>query len=79
MELFETANPGEPAPQVDPEDLKTVWEYIRQCHEAATGIELFKHLCKPGADIWAVVEHNVILYFLLDKVFALVNFGTLVG
>jgi hypothetical protein len=69
MERFETAHPGEPVPQVDPEDLKALWEYNRSAdpREKATGVNTLKHLFKPGADIWAVHFRTTLLGLLVDK------------
>jgi hypothetical protein len=71
---FESWNPGEPVSQVDPEDLKALWEH-RSAHprEKATGMNGLKHICKPGADIWAVLYRHGLLQFLLDKQFAPFN------
>jgi hypothetical protein len=47
--------PGEPVPQVDPDDLKAVWE-VQTSHpgERAIGISVLEQTCKPGADVKAV-------------------------
>ena len=52
--------PGEPVPQVDPDDLKAVWEINHEVHTShpgelvGIGISLLEHACKPGADVKAV-------------------------
>ena len=51
--------PGEPVPQVDPDDLKAVWEInheVQTSHpgERVVGISVLEHACKPGADVKAV-------------------------
>jgi hypothetical protein len=51
--------PGEPVPEVDPDDLKTIWEMGRDLQarypgqQVATGIGIFEHACKPRANIEA--------------------------
>ena len=50
---------GEPVPQVDPDDLKAVWEInheVQASHPGvrAIGISVLEHACKPGADVKAV-------------------------
>jgi hypothetical protein len=59
--------PGQPVPSVDPNDLKTVFEFF---HETATqsqggqtgvSVEIFQRLCKPGADISAVTYRAMML------------------
>jgi len=35
--LFEGWNPGKLVPQVDPEDLKAIWEYVSTYNEVAPG------------------------------------------
>ena len=78
---FEGWNPGEPVPQVDPADMKALWEYGRSLdpREKAMGGSCLKHVCKPGADIWAVASRHAVLELLLDKKFVLLNlrFGLL--
>ena len=52
--------PGEPVPQVDPDDLKAVWEInheVQTSHpgeRVGIGISVLEHACKPGADVKAV-------------------------
>ena len=53
-------NPGEPVPEVDPEDLKTFWHMARDLQarhtgqHVAIGFEAMKAVCKPGANARAV-------------------------
>src|SRR5436853_6591247 len=58
--------PGEPVPQVDPDDLKAVWEInheVQTSHpgERVTGISVLEHACKPGADVKSVAYRAVML------------------
>jgi hypothetical protein len=53
--------PGEPVPQVDPEDVKAVWE-LGQAETkdhpdggVIIGMAIFEHTCKPGAIVKAVI------------------------
>lgn len=51
--------PGEPVPEVDPEDLKALWQQqqeVQAMHpgQHATGIDVMKAVCKPGANVKAV-------------------------
>jgi len=59
--------PGEPVPTVSAEDIKAVWKLGRESEarsmahspelkrgQIAIGVELGKHVCRPGADIRAV-------------------------
>jgi len=52
-------NAGEPVPEVDPQDLKTLWQLgrdLRARHPAgqhAIGFDLKKGICKPGANVQA--------------------------
>lgn len=63
--------PGEPVPEVDPEDLKTVWKINRDIQarhpgqQVATGRGVFEHACKPGADIQAVGYRAAMLSMLI--------------
>ncbi len=51
--------PGEPVPEVDPDDLKTIWEMSRDLEAShpgqhgAIGIGLIRQACKPGANVEA--------------------------
>src|ERR1700693_4732467 len=53
--------PGEPVPQVDPEDVKAVWKLgqeVKRDHPdggVAIGMAIFEHTCKPGAIVKAVI------------------------
>ena len=61
-------NPGEPVPEVDPRDLKTVWQQARNVQtrhpgqNVATGLELVKAICKPGANVEAVWYRSSMIY-----------------
>jgi hypothetical protein len=52
--------PGETVPAVDPDDVRTAWQIGREVQarypgkNIATGAELMKQACKPGANIQAV-------------------------
>jgi hypothetical protein len=52
--------PGEPVPEVDPDDLRAVWEQGRDLQvrhpgqHVATGLYALQSICKPGADIRVV-------------------------
>ena len=67
-EFFKGA-PGEPVPQVDPEDVKVVWKLglgrgMESGHaggQRAIGVEVCKAKCKPGADISAVCYRGMML------------------
>jgi hypothetical protein len=67
-------NPGEPIPQVDPEDLKALWRLQRDVEarhpgqQIAIGCnELAQHYCKPGADIQAV-GYRVSFLWLMSRI-----------
>ena len=59
-ELFGLGRAGEPVPQVDPEDVKVVWEVGQESVKenpqgnVAIGVEIFRRACKPGANVPAV-------------------------
>jgi hypothetical protein len=63
-------NPGEPVPEVDSEDLKTVWQQERDFQarhpgqNVATGLELVKAICKPGANVQAVGYRSMMMWVL---------------
>jgi len=66
--------PGEPVPEVDPEDLKAVWKLRRDAEaphpgqQVAIGLELAKHVCKPDADIQAVSYRSFFLWLVTQIV-----------
>jgi hypothetical protein len=70
--LFE-GMPGEPVPQVDPEDLKTLWQKQQEIQArhpgqlVATGVGYAQQICKAGADIQAV-GYRVNLLWLLSQI-----------
>jgi hypothetical protein len=66
--------PGTPVPEVDPDDLRTVWEYgekiKKECGpNGAVEIGIFERLCKPGVDLQAVCyrAQNLALAFMLAQ------------
>jgi hypothetical protein len=58
--LFGFGRAGEPVSTVDPKDVKAVWELSSDFERehpgtpGAVGIEVFKSVCSPGADIPAI-------------------------
>ena len=56
-----SGEPGTPVPEVDPLDIKSLWEHgqdQRRRHPEGgiiTGMAVLEHLCKPGAEVKAVV------------------------
>jgi hypothetical protein len=67
--------PGESVPQVDPEDVKSVWRIQNEVQakypgqQVATGTAIAQSACKPGADIHAVC-YRASLLFLVQRVAA---------
>lgn len=63
--------PGEPVPEVDPDDLKTVWRLNRDLQarhpgqQVATGSRVYEHACKTGADIQAVGYRAAVLSMMI--------------
>ena len=63
-------NPGEPVPEVDPEDLKAIWQLSRDVQarhpgqNVATSLELGKAICKPGANVQAVSYRSTMIWVL---------------
>jgi hypothetical protein len=63
-------NPGEPVPEVDPEDLKTFWQMARDLQarrtgqNVAIGFEVMKAVCKPGANAQAVWYRSSMIWVL---------------
>jgi hypothetical protein len=62
--------PGEPVPQVDPQDVKTLWEMSQETErrhpgvQAATGVAVLEQVCKPGANIRAVTYRSSMIWVL---------------
>jgi hypothetical protein len=59
--------PGEPVPQVGPGDLKAIWVFFEDSPAnaaVATGVELLRQVCKPGADIGALSYRAMMLSLL---------------
>jgi hypothetical protein len=60
----------EPVPQVDASDVKAVWDMqqdVKKSHPAgggATGVEVFKAHCKPGANISAITYRANMIWML---------------
>lgn len=65
-------NPGEPVPEVDPQDLKTLWHLGRDLRarfptgQHAIGFDLKKAICKPGANVQAASYRLSIIWGALD-------------
>ena len=63
-------NPGEAVPEVDPEDLKTLWQEQQELQgrhpgkQVAMGRDLAEQICKPGADIPALGYRASMLWLL---------------
>ena len=61
---------GEPVPEVDPQDLKTIWHEGRDLQarhpgqNVATGVDLMKAICKPGANVQAVWYRSSMIWVL---------------
>jgi len=62
--------PGEPVPQVDPEDVKALWGVSMEVQRAHPGepvgidVSVFEHACKPGANVQAVYYRTAKLEML---------------
>lgn len=65
--------PGDPVPEVNPDDLKALWRLHREVEaqhpgqQVAIGDELAKHYCKPGTDI-QVIGYRLGLLSLLKLI-----------
>ena len=63
-------NPGEPVPEVDPEDLKKFWQMARDLQarhagqNVGIGFEAMKAVCKPGANAQAVWYRSSMIWVL---------------
>ena len=60
---------GESVPEVDPDDLKAIWqigEELQANHSSvkAVGVEVMKQACKPGANIEATWYRSSIIWML---------------
>jgi hypothetical protein len=66
--------PGEPVPEVDPEDIRATWEFHQKLQaehpgeQIAVCASLAESICKPGADIQAVGYRSTIIW--MTTVFA---------
>jgi hypothetical protein len=64
------ATSGEPVPEVELADLKAVWNYLRELHtqhpnqQIAVAASVYQNLCKPGANVTAVVYRCSMLTLL---------------
>ena len=63
-------NPGEPVPEVDPDDLKTLWRETNDLQaqhagqNVAIGLELMKTTLKPGANAEAIFYRSSMIWLL---------------
>jgi len=63
-------NPGESVPAVDPEDLKKIWQALRNLQarhpgqNAAIGFGVMEAICKAGANVPAVWYRSSIIWVL---------------
>ena len=65
-------NAGEPVPEVDPQDFKTFWHQARdfqakypgQRGQHATGFDVKKAMCRPGANVQAVWYRSSMIWVL---------------
>ena len=62
--------PGEPVPEVDPEDLKATWEFHQKVQaehpgeQVGIGAGLAQSICKPGADIQSVGYRSSMIWIM---------------
>jgi hypothetical protein len=62
--------PGEPVPEVNPEDIKATWQFQREIEarnpgqQVATGMGLVEQLCSPGANIPAVGYRAALIWMM---------------
>jgi hypothetical protein len=62
--------PGQPVPEVDPADVRSVWKIqqdVQARHpgqQVATGLGILQNACKPGADIYAVSYRTSQLFLI---------------
>jgi len=61
--------PGEPVPEVDPDDLRTVWEMNRELQARSPGggaidIDIFEQACKPGANVHATLYRSNLFWIV---------------
>src|SRR5215469_18421798 len=68
--FFFGGSPGEPVPEVDPEDLKVLWreqQGLQARHPGklgAMGFDVMKAICTPGANVGAVWYRSSMLWLL---------------
>lgn len=64
--------PGEPVPEVSPEDLKATWEFLEKLQvehpsqQVATEADVVGSLCKPGAQIHAVYYRSTVIWMMMQ-------------
>jgi len=63
-------NLDEQVPRVDPDDLKTIWQFFKGSLErsewpVATGADFLQGVCKPGADVEALSYRAMMLSLLI--------------
>jgi len=62
--------PGEPVPEVDPEDIKSIWREQQELQarfpgeQVATGMGWGEQLCTPGANIQAVGYRTTLIWMM---------------
>jgi len=63
-------SPGEPVPEVDPEDLRAIWQETRDLQakhagqNVAVGFDFLEAICKPGANAQAVWYRSAMIWVL---------------
>lgn len=63
-------NPGEPVPEVDPDDLKTYWQETRSLQtrypgqDVSPSADMIKAICKPGVNATAVWYRSSMIWVL---------------
>jgi len=68
--IFGFNKAGEPVPEVDPEDVKTVWNLYRDVatrhpgQAVGIGSSVVEQACKPGANAFAVSYRRAMLHAL---------------
>lgn len=62
--------PGEPVPEVDPEDLKATWAFHQKVQaehpgeQVGIGAGLAQSICKPGTDIHSVWYRSIMIWIM---------------
>ncbi len=63
-------HPGEPVPEVNPEDLKATWEFLEKLQaehpgeQVATETGVVESLCKPGAQVQVVYYRSTVIWMM---------------